>query len=80
MNYQYEIENNGLTRRVTVKSHPYNLMEFTIKQLLIDEDGKKIVDNGYTTFYDSKDFVKLFGPLINDLKKEIDNANSIKNG
>jgi hypothetical protein len=80
MNYEYEIVRDGLTRSVKVKSHTYDLIEFTIKQVLVDDKGKEITNTGYTTFYDSKEFFTFFGPFINDMKRELDNANSVKNG
>jgi hypothetical protein len=80
MDYEYELVRNGLTRKITVKSRPYDLVEFTIKQTSLKEDGSILTDSGYTTFYDTKEFISFFGPMIEDLKKEIDNANSIQNG
>jgi len=80
MNYEYELVRDGLTRVITVKSHPYDLIEFTIKQTSFKEDGKILTDNGHTTFYETKEFLSFFGPIIEDLKKEIDNANSVQNG
>ena len=80
MDYEYEIVRNGLFRKIKVKSHTYDLIEFTIKQVLVDESGKEISNTGYTTFYDTKEFFNFFGPLINDMKKELDNANSVQNG
>jgi hypothetical protein len=55
-------------------------VEFTIKQTSFKEDGKILTDNGHTTFYDTKEFITFFGPIIEDLKKEIDDANSVQNG
>ena len=79
MDYEYELVREGLTRKIIVKSRPYDLVEFTIKQTSFKEDGNILTDNGHTTFYDTKEFVSFFGPMIEDLKKEIDNANSIQN-
>ena len=76
MNYEYELVRNGLTRVIIVKSHSYNLVEFTIKQTSYKEDGNILTDNGHTTFYDTKEFVTFFGPMIEDLKREINNANN----
>ena len=80
MNYEYELVREGLRRVITVRSQPYDLVEFTIKQTSYKEDGKILTDNGHTTFYDTKEFITFFGPIIEDLKKEIDNANSVQNG
>jgi len=80
MNYEYELVREGLRRVINVKSHPYDLVEFTIKQTSYKEDGKILTDHGHTTFYDTKEFLSFFGPIIKDLKKEIDNANSVQNG
>ena len=78
MDYEYELVREGLTRKIIVKSRPYDLVEFTIKQTSFKEDGGTLTDNGHTTFYDTKEFISFFGPMIEDLKKEIDNANSIQ--
>lgn len=79
MDYEYELVRDGLTRTVKVKSHTYDLIELTIRQVLVNDDGKEITNTGYTTFYETKEFFAFFGPLINDMKKELDNANSIQN-
>lgn len=79
MNYEYELVREGLRRVITIKSQPYDLVEFTIKQTSYKEDGNILTDHGHTTFYDTKEFLAFFGPMINDLKKEFDNANSIQN-
>lgn len=78
MDYEYELVREGLTRKIIVKSCPYDLVEFTIKQTSFKEDGGILTDNGHTTFYDTKEFISFFGPMIEDLKKELDNANSIQ--
>lgn len=80
MDYEYELVRDGLTRKVKVKSHPYDLIELTITQKLVDEDGREITNTGYTTFYETKEFFAFFGPMINDMKRELDDANSVKNG
>jgi hypothetical protein len=80
MDYEYELVRNGLTRKIKIQSHIYDLIELTITQKLVDDTGKEITNNGYTTFYETKEFYAFFGPMINDMKKELDNANSIQNG
>lgn len=74
MNLEYEIFREGLTRTINIKSHAYDLIEFTIKQKLVDDKGNEIVNTGNTTFYSSKEFVDFFGPIINELKVRIDNG------
>lgn len=78
MDYEYELVREGLTRKIIVKSRPYDLVEFSIKQTSFKEDGTTLTDNGHTTFYNTKEFISFFGPMVEDLKKEIDNANSIQ--
>jgi hypothetical protein len=78
MDYEWEIHTAGLTRQIKVKTHAYDLVEFTIKQKLDDENGKNITDTGYTSFYSTKEFIEFFGPIINELKVRLDNANSIQ--
>jgi hypothetical protein len=78
MNINIEINRPDLYRSVTVKSIPYDLVEFTMKQTSYTEDGKVLTDGGYTTFYSTKEFKDFFQPLINELKVRFDNddANS----
>ena len=78
MDYEWEIHGVGLTRMIKVKTHAHDLVEFTIKQKLDDENGKQITDTGYTTFYSTKEFTEFFGPIINELKVRLDNADSIQ--
>jgi hypothetical protein len=73
MDYSWEINKNGLKRTVRVKSHPYDLIEFSVLQKLEDEGGKSITDSGYTTFYSSADFRELFEPVVNKLKERFEN-------
>jgi len=80
MDYEYELVRNGLTRKIKIKSHIYDLIELTITCKLVNDTGKEITNNGYTTFYETKEFYSFFEPIINDMKRELDNANSIQNG
>jgi hypothetical protein len=43
---------------------------------LTDEDGKVIVDNGQTYFFEPRQFEEFFTPIINDMKARFDNANN----
>ena len=80
MDYEYELVRNGLSRKIKIKSQPYDLIELTVLQTLVDENGREITIHGHTTFYDTKEFYSFFEPIINDMKRELDNANSIQNG
>ena len=75
---EIEIFRNGLTTTLKVKSHPYDLVELTMKKLLVDEDGREIVNNGYTTFFTPREFKHFLQPLVNDLKVRFDNADNIQ--
>ena len=77
MDLEYELYKEGLTRTVKIKSHSYNLIEFTIKNKLVNAEGKEIINSGHTSFFDSKEFVEFFGPIINELKVKLD-ADSIQ--
>ena len=79
MDLEYELHRQGLTRKVKIKSHAYDLIEFTIRQRLVNEDGKEISNTGQTSFFETKEFVEFFGPIINELKARLDNADSIQN-
>ena len=80
MDLEYEIHREGLTRTVKIKSHAYDLIEFTIRQKLITETGKELCNSGHTSFFETKEFVEFFGPIINEMKVRLDNGttNSIQ--
>jgi hypothetical protein len=73
MNIDIEISRPDLYRTIRVKSHDYDLVEFTIRQVSYDNNGKELTNSGYTTFYSSKEFKDFFQPLINELKVRFDN-------
>ena len=84
MNLEYEIHRVGLTRTIKIKEHnvgtSYVTVEFTVKNKLVDQNGKVIIDGGHTCFFDPKEFTEFFTPIINELKARLDNADSIQNG
>lgn len=80
LNYEAEFYRGGLLKTVKVKEHAYDLIEFTIKSKLTDEKtGIVIVDSGHTSFFSTKEFKEFFGPIFNDMKARLDNADSIQN-
>ena len=74
MDLEYEIYREGLTRTVKIKSHSYDLIEFTITQKLVNEAGKELVNSGHTSFFETKEFVEFFGPIVNEMKVRLDNG------
>jgi endonuclease IV len=83
LNKVYEFgRSDGLLKTVIVKEHnkgtSYETVEFTIKNKLTDQNGKVIIDNGHTSFFEPREFRDFFEPIINDLKARFDNANSIQ--
>jgi hypothetical protein len=80
MDLEYEIHREGLTRTVKIKSHAYDLIEFTIRQKLMSDTGKELCNSGHTSFFETKEFVEFFGPIINEMKVRLDNGttNSIQ--
>jgi len=80
MDLEYEIHREGLTRTVKIKSHAYDLIEFTIRQKLMSQTGKELCNSGHTSFFETKEFVEFFGPIINEMKVRLDNGttNSIQ--
>ena len=85
LNRVYEFgRSDGLLKTVIIKEHnvgtSYATIEFTIKNKLTNENGKIIIDNGHTSFFEPREFKDFFGPIINDLKARFDDANSIQNG
>jgi hypothetical protein len=82
-NKEYEFgRSDGLLKTVIIKEHnmntSYATIEFTIKNKLTDEHGKTIIDSGHTSFFGPREFAEFFGPIVNDLKVSIENANSIQ--
>jgi hypothetical protein len=80
MNFEAEHFRNGLHTIVKVKSIPYDLVEFTFKRKLTDEDGKVIVDNAYTLFFEHEEFKNFFNPLVNELKERFENDPKFNQG
>ena len=75
MDNTYEIGRGGGLTTVKIKDHQYDIVEFSITKYLVDEQGREIVNSGYTTFFSNKEFLEFFTPIVNDLKVRIDNAN-----
>ena len=75
MNYEWEISRNGFVTQVAVKEVAYGNVEVTYGYQLVDANLKGgVVANKIQTFYTRKEFVEFFGPIVNTLKKEIDNG------
>ena len=85
LNRVYEFgRSDGLLKTVIIKEHnintSYATVEFTIKNKLSDEHGKVIIDSGHTSFFSHKEFKEFFGPIFNEMKVRLDNADSVQNG
>ena len=81
LNYEAEFYRAGLLKTVKVKEHMYDLVEFTITSKLTDEvSGKVVIDSGHTSFFSHKEFKDFFGPIFNEMKVRLDNADSVQNG
>jgi hypothetical protein len=79
LNYEAQFGRGGLLKTIIVKEHKYDLVEFTIKTKLVDEEtGKVIVDSGNTSFFETREFHEFFGTFINEMKVRLDNANNIQ--
>jgi len=65
---EYEFFKAGLLKKVVIKEHQYDLVEFTIYQKLTDENGKVIIDSKQESYFTSREFKEFFAPLVNDLK------------
>ena len=82
MNKHYELYKAGLLKTITIKEQnkgtSYETIEFTIKNKLVDENGKLIIDGGHTSFFEPREFKDFFEPIINDLKARFENADSIQ--
>ena len=81
LNYEAEFYRAGLLKTIKVKEHKYDLVEFTITSKLTDEQtGKIIIDSGHTSFFSHREFKDFFGPIFNEMKVRLDNADSVQNG
>ena len=76
MDRTYEIGRSGGLTTVKIKDHAYDVVEFTIRKYLQDENGREIVNSGYTTFFSNREFLEFFTPIVNDLKARFDNEKS----
>lgn len=75
---EFELFRNGLSTKLTLKSHEYDVVELTIKKHLIDEQGRELVNSSYTNFFTHEEFKNFLQPLVNDLKVRFDHADSIQ--
>jgi hypothetical protein len=81
LNYESEFYRAGLLKKIVIKEHKYDLIEFTIKSKLTDEvTGEIITESGHTSFFDTREFVEFFTPFINHMKENLHNdiSNSIQ--
>ena len=75
MNNEWEISRNGFVTQFSVKEVAYGNIEVTYGYRLVDANLKGgIVANKIQTFYTPKEFVEFFGPIVETLKKDIDNG------
>ena len=71
MDYEWELYKNKLLRVIKVKSHLYDIIEFSIRSNLVDENGKVIINNAQSYFFDKKEFVEFFLPIVDTLNHEM---------
>ena len=75
---EFELFRNGLSTKLILKSHDYDVVELTIKKHLVDEQGRELVNSSYTNFFTHSEFKNFLQPLVNDLKVRFDHADSIQ--
>lgn len=73
-----ELGRSGLLTTLIVKEHDYDVVEFTLKKNLKDENGNTIVDSSYRCMFSNDEFANFMKPLIDNLKVRFDNADSIQ--
>lgn len=73
LNYEAELFKNGLLTSIKIKKLDYDIIEVTFKKNLKDEKGSVILDNYYTMFYTTREFVDFFLPLFTEMKARIEN-------
>jgi hypothetical protein len=77
LNYEIEFYRAGLLKKLVIKEHKYDLVEFTVTSKLTDEaTGKVITDTGHTSFFETREFVEFITPFINHMKEKIHNDNA----
>lgn len=76
MDKTYKIVRGDLETSFRVRDLQFNTIEFTIKKYMEDDDGKVIINTGYTVFFSNEDFIAFFTPFVNDLNERIKHANS----
>jgi hypothetical protein len=77
LNYEAEFYRNGLLKKIIIKEHQYDLVEFTMTSKLTDEStGKVIIDTGHTAFFETREFVEFFTPFINHMREKLHNDNA----
>jgi hypothetical protein len=68
MDLEYELYREGLTRTIKIKDHnvgtSYATVEFTVKNKLVDQNGKVVIDGGHTCFFDPKNLKSSLVPII----------------
>jgi hypothetical protein len=68
MDLEYELYREGLTRTIKIKDHnvgtSYATVEFTVKNKLVDQNGKVVIDGGHTCFLIPKEFKEFFVQLL----------------
>jgi len=78
INFEAEHYRGGLHTVVTVRAIPYDLLEFKFKRKMTTEEGKVIVDNEYTMFFEPEEFKNFFTPLVNELKVRFEMTQNLK--
>jgi uncharacterized protein YjgD (DUF1641 family) len=81
LNYETEFYRAGLLKKIVIKEHKYDLIEFTINSKLTDEiTGNVITESSHTSFFETQEFVEFFKPFINHMKEKLQNdiPNSIQ--
>lgn len=78
MRYEHIISReDGVSRKISITSHPYGVFEFIIKTQILDDDGMIVTDDSYVSYFTADEFISLFGDMVDDFKEEIENANSV---
>lgn len=72
LNFETELFKAGLLTTITLKEHDRDLIEFTIKRLLKD-NNKELVNSNTSMFFTKKELTNFLIPLMQYLKENLDN-------
>ena len=72
LDQMYVTDRAGIRTAITVKSHDYDVVEFSVSRLVYDDKDKLISSTKIEMFPTYNELKALLQPLVNDLKEIYD--------